>query len=181
MVPVDHVARCVVACSLHPSSTASIEIAQITAHPRMTFTDFAQTLNVYGYDIAMCSYEQWKTKLVAYVEEQQQQQQSPAQDKLDKEEHALMGLYHFVTGTSPSPAPYSLFFPNPALHAFFPNASKKKPHQLYPEKKKKLIVPGYLPTTTIAPNLSDANTAAALAADSSPSEHPTVNTQTLGR
>ncbi|KAL8690954.1 MAG: hypothetical protein Q9218_003711 [Villophora microphyllina] len=148
MVPVDHVARCVLACSLYPSSASSIEVAQITAHPRMTFTGFADTLNTYGYDILMCTYDQWRATLIRYVEEQQQQS-SAAQNrhtgegKEGKEEHALMGLYHFVTGD--------------------------------------------LPSTTIAPELDDANTVAALAADSASSssspkkDYPTVNVETIGR
>ncbi|KAI4102072.1 MAG: hypothetical protein L6R37_004578 [Teloschistes peruensis] len=146
MVPVDHVARCVVACSIHhpsPSSNilSSIEVAQITANPRMTFTEFAETLNLYGYGIEICEYGEWRKKLVRYVEEQQSE--AAARDGGEEgeggnEEHALMGLYHFVTGD--------------------------------------------LPATTHAPNLSDTNTLAALAADSSHSTiYPTVNTQTLGR
>ncbi|KAL8638663.1 MAG: hypothetical protein Q9228_004200, partial [Teloschistes exilis] len=103
MVPVDHVARCVVACSIHypspPSNTlSSIEVAQITANPRMTFTEFAETLNLYGYGIEMCEYEEWKKKLVGYVEEQQSSSSSVGNgEEGEKEEHAMMGLYHFVT------------------------------------------------------------------------------------
>lgn len=95
MVPVDHVARCVVACAIHPhpspssSTSSSMEVAQITANPRMAFTEFAETLNLYGYGIEMCGYGEWKKRLVGYVEEQQSEA---------REEHALMGLYHFVTG-----------------------------------------------------------------------------------
>ncbi|KAL9579934.1 MAG: hypothetical protein Q9212_004796 [Teloschistes hypoglaucus] len=104
MVPVDHVARCVVACAIHPSpspssssssSSSSIKVAQITANPRMTFTEFAETLNLYGYEIEMCGYGEWKGKLVGYVEEQQS---NGDEGEGGKEEHALMGLYHFVTG-----------------------------------------------------------------------------------
>lgn len=98
MVPVDHVARCVVACSLYPTSNSAVTVGQITAHPRMTFTEFAATLKMYGYDISILPYKEWKERLVRYVEQQQQQQQQGIQNK--KEEHALMPLYHFVTGSS---------------------------------------------------------------------------------
>ncbi|KAL8669049.1 MAG: hypothetical protein Q9168_006338, partial [Polycauliona sp. 1 TL-2023] len=44
MVPVDHVARCVVACAFHPSSKSNISVAQVTANPRLTFTQFTDVL-----------------------------------------------------------------------------------------------------------------------------------------
>ncbi len=102
MVPVDHVAHCVVACSLHPptsSDTSNIRVSQITANPRLTFTQFTDTLKVYGYDVESVPYEQWKHTLVQYVEGVQ-----PEGNKGD-EEHALMPLYHFVTGMPFLPFP----------------------------------------------------------------------------
>ncbi|KAL9592049.1 MAG: hypothetical protein Q9179_007111, partial [Wetmoreana sp. 5 TL-2023] len=101
MVPVDHVARCVVACALHPStspSSSTVTVGQITARPRMTFAEFAATLKTYGYDVDLVPYEEWKEKLVRYVEQQPQQDEA----KDGKDEHALMPLYHFVTGDLPS-------------------------------------------------------------------------------
>ncbi|KAL8736526.1 MAG: hypothetical protein Q9181_002396 [Wetmoreana brouardii] len=95
MVPVDHVARCVVACALHPStspSSSTVTVGQITARPRMMFTEFAATLKTYGYDVDLVPYEEWKEKLVRYVEQQQQDKVKDGQ-----EEHALMPLYHFAT------------------------------------------------------------------------------------
>ncbi|KAL8688512.1 MAG: hypothetical protein Q9224_004864, partial [Gallowayella concinna] len=95
MVPVDHVARCVVACALHPSSSSNnISVAQVTADPRKTFTDFTNTLSVYGYDVNTVPYEDWKQQLIDYVEDQQQE---GAAANGGKEQHALMPLYHFVT------------------------------------------------------------------------------------
>ncbi|KAL8915744.1 MAG: hypothetical protein Q9172_006708 [Xanthocarpia lactea] len=99
MVPVDHVAHCVVACSFHPpnsSGTSKISVAQITANPRLTFTELTNTLKVYGYDVDSVAYEQWKQKLVQYVEGVQ------SEGNKGNEEHALMPLYHFVTGDLPS-------------------------------------------------------------------------------
>ncbi|KAL9034362.1 MAG: hypothetical protein Q9214_007078, partial [Letrouitia sp. 1 TL-2023] len=113
MVPVDHVAREVVACALNPSngSDAGVTVGQVTAHPRITFTDFGAALGEYGYDVALVDYEQWKQKVVEYVEAREE----------GREELALMPLLHFVTGD--------------------------------------------LPSNTVAPDLDDSNTRAALAED----------------
>ncbi|KAL8762296.1 MAG: hypothetical protein Q9184_001665 [Pyrenodesmia sp. 2 TL-2023] len=144
MVPINHVARCVVACALHPSpspphqtspNNTYITTAQITAPtPRMTFTSFASALKIYGYPVPIIPYPEWKEKLIAYVESlsaqgstsHQQPSSSPSssrekKEERSREEHALLPLYHFVTGD--------------------------------------------LPASTRAPLLSDCNTAAALAAD----------------
>ena len=92
MVPVNHVARCVVACSLFPTTQKSgIAVAQVTAKPRMTFTAYAALLGTYGYDVRSVGYGEWKERLVRYVEE----------GGAEREEHALMPLFHFVTGLSP--------------------------------------------------------------------------------
>lgn len=90
MVPVDHVAHQVVACALNPSngSRAGVTVGQVTAHPRITFIDFGAALGKYGYDVALVDYEQWKQKVVEYVEGNEE----------GREELALMPLLHFVTG-----------------------------------------------------------------------------------
>ncbi|KAI4259141.1 MAG: hypothetical protein L6R42_004732 [Xanthoria sp. 1 TBL-2021] len=103
MVPVNHVARCVVASAFHPPrvpqiTNSGISVAQVTANPRSTFTQFTDVLKIYGYGIDSVPYEEWKQNLVQYVEEQQQQQGGYK----GKEEHALMPLHHFVTGDLPS-------------------------------------------------------------------------------
>ncbi|KAI4218988.1 MAG: hypothetical protein L6R36_008634, partial [Xanthoria steineri] len=104
MVPVNHVARCVVTSAFHPppskNTKSGISVSQVTANPRLTFTQFTDVLKIYGYGVNSVLYEQWKQSLVQYVEEQQQQQQAEAAK--GKEEHALMPLYHFVTGDLPS-------------------------------------------------------------------------------
>ena len=117
MVPVNHVARCVVASAFHPPPTSKktksgISVAQVTANPRLTFTQFTDVLKIYGYGVNPVPYEQWKQSLVRYVEEQQQQQ---AEGAKGKEEHALMPLYHFVTGVF-SPVYQPL---DPFHHAFY--------------------------------------------------------------
>ncbi|KAL9609620.1 MAG: hypothetical protein Q9167_005621 [Letrouitia subvulpina] len=127
MVPVDHVARAVVACALYPSNGngAGIAVSQVTAHPRITFTDFGAALGKYGYDVALVGYEEWKQKVLEYVEGKEDGQ----------EELALMPLLHFVAGD--------------------------------------------LPSNTIAPDLDDSNTRAALAKDAAGSTKPAVEGVTV--
>ncbi|KAI4141088.1 MAG: hypothetical protein L6R39_005509, partial [Caloplaca ligustica] len=152
MVPVNHVARCVVACSLHPdaSSEMNVTTAQITAPtPRMTFTDFASTLQRYGYPVPLTSYPEWRDKLVEYVESSSRTSeearvtstadtQRSHNDKDKREDHALLPLYHFVTGD--------------------------------------------LPATTRAPELDDGNTRRALEADGcQEAEREKVTAETVGR
>jgi len=90
MVPVNHVARVVVAASLNPPKSP-IGVAQITSHPRITFNEFLGSLESYGYDVPLVSYPTWKSKMEEYV----------ADRSGTKEDHALLPLYHFVTGDLP--------------------------------------------------------------------------------
>ncbi|KAL8803638.1 MAG: hypothetical protein Q9182_003053 [Xanthomendoza sp. 2 TL-2023] len=121
MVPVDHVARCVVACALHPLSSPNIRVAQVTADPRMTFTDFTNTLSAYGYEVDSVPYEDWKRQLVRYVEGPHHEDTS----KEKQEEHALMPLYHFVTGDLPSTTRAPLLSPTNTLTALAADAAPK--------------------------------------------------------
>ncbi|KAL9029007.1 MAG: hypothetical protein Q9196_002699, partial [Gyalolechia fulgens] len=122
MVPVNHVARCVVACSLYPPpsprptlDTNNIQVAHITApSPRLTFTTFASTLHTYGYHVPASTFEDWRHRLVTYVESDHHtpphRQGSASETRAatspphtgGKEPHALLPLYHFVTGDLPS-------------------------------------------------------------------------------
>ena len=90
MVPVDHVARVAVSCALNPP-VKPLSVAQVTGHPRMTFVDFGGSLAQYGYQVPEVDYERWRRSLERYVESQ-------AKEGSTAEEHALMPLYHFVTG-----------------------------------------------------------------------------------
>ncbi|KAL8993033.1 MAG: hypothetical protein Q9169_006644 [Polycauliona sp. 2 TL-2023] len=121
MVPVDHVARCVVACAFHPSSKSNISVAQVTANPRLTFTQFTNVLKVYGYVVDSVPYEEWKQRLVGYVEQQQGGE--------GKEEHALMPLYHFVTGDLPSTTRAPLLSDTNAQAALAADGPGNKPSQ----------------------------------------------------
>lgn len=87
MVPVPHVAKLVIAMSLRGKSGTT---AHVEAHPRLTMNQYLATLEQYGYSVPQESYESWAKKVEAYVE---------AGD--EKEELALLGLYHMVTSNLP--------------------------------------------------------------------------------
>jgi L-aminoadipate-semialdehyde dehydrogenase len=76
MVPVNHVARLVVASALSPPKTP-LAVAQVTSHPRLTFSEYLATLQTYGYDVPEVEYSVWKKKLEEYAAQE------------DKEQHAL--------------------------------------------------------------------------------------------
>ncbi|KAI5356962.1 Putative AMP-dependent synthetase/ligase, phosphopantetheine binding ACP domain, AMP-binding protein [Septoria linicola] len=88
MVPVTRVARLVNALSFHgqPGSVAFSD-----AHPRPTFNQYLGALETYGYSTPVEPYETWKLKVEKYVEA----------GHSGKDELALLGLYHMVTGDLP--------------------------------------------------------------------------------
>ena len=65
-VPVDHVARVVVAAALHPPKTP-LGVAQVTSHPRLTSSQYLATLQTYGYDVPEVDYRTWANKLEEYA------------------------------------------------------------------------------------------------------------------
>lgn len=67
MVPVDHVARVVVATALHPPTHNELSVAQVTGHPRIKFNDFLNALNRFGYEVKRQEYAQWKKLLETFV------------------------------------------------------------------------------------------------------------------
>lgn len=88
MVPVDHVARVVVATALLPPIDGELSVAQVTGHPRIKFKDFVGSLVEYGYDIKIQNYPIWRTNLEKYVVE-------------DSKDSALFPLLHFVLDNLP--------------------------------------------------------------------------------
>ncbi len=66
MVPVNYVARVVVAAALHPPKTP-LGVAQITSHPRLTFSQYLATLESYGYNVPEVDYSTWSKKLQEYA------------------------------------------------------------------------------------------------------------------
>ncbi|KAG9235111.1 hypothetical protein BJ875DRAFT_281560 [Amylocarpus encephaloides] len=90
MVPVNHVARVVVASALSPPKIP-LAVAQVTSHPRLTFRQYLANLQTYGYDVPEVEYSAWSKNLEEYA---------AADD--DREQHALMPLYHFATTDLPA-------------------------------------------------------------------------------
>ena len=66
MVPVDRVARIVVAAALKPP-TEPLGVAQVTPHPRMKFNDFLGSLERHGYEVPRVDYQAWSKSLERYV------------------------------------------------------------------------------------------------------------------
>ncbi|KAJ5972274.1 Male sterility NAD-binding [Penicillium vulpinum] len=93
MVPVDHVARIVIATAFHPPTTG-VNVAHVTGHPRLRFNQFLGALELYGYNVPQVDYVPWSTSLEQYVND------GAHNDK--ESQHALMPLYHFVTTDLPS-------------------------------------------------------------------------------
>uniref|UniRef100_A0A060TAU4 Alpha-aminoadipate reductase n=1 Tax=Blastobotrys adeninivorans TaxID=409370 RepID=A0A060TAU4_BLAAD len=88
MVQVDHVARVVTACALHPSDTAGVAVAQVTSNPRLTFNEFLGALSLYGYGTKQIDYVAWRRALEDYV--------------LSNNDNALFSLLHFVLDDLPA-------------------------------------------------------------------------------
>ena len=70
MVPVDHVARVIVACATKPPEPGMI-VAHVTGHPRLTFNQFLASLERYGYDVPLTDYVKWTGTVQSYVDSTQ--------------------------------------------------------------------------------------------------------------
>ncbi|KAG0131878.1 hypothetical protein HOY82DRAFT_669743 [Tuber indicum] len=88
MVPVDHVARVVVACAFNPPASP-LPVAHVTSHPRLRFNEFLCTLATYGYNVTRVDYIPWRIALETHVVEK-------------CEDNALYPLLHFVLDNLPS-------------------------------------------------------------------------------
>ncbi|KAL2271357.1 hypothetical protein VTJ83DRAFT_728 [Remersonia thermophila] len=92
-VPVNHVARVVVASTLNPLP-GGVHVVHVTAHPRLRMSEFLSILEYYGYQAPEVSYEAWKEELEKFV--------SAGAFEKDQEQHALMPLYHFCMNDLPA-------------------------------------------------------------------------------
>lgn len=92
-VPVNHVARVVVASSLNPLPNG-VHVAHVTGHPRLRMNEFLALLEYYGYKVPEVSYTDWKNELENYI--------SAGPQEKDQEQHALMPLYHFCANDLPA-------------------------------------------------------------------------------
>ncbi|EXJ89385.1 L-aminoadipate-semialdehyde dehydrogenase large subunit [Capronia epimyces CBS 606.96] len=88
MVPVDHVARTVVAAAFHPPSAQGVSVAHVTGHPRLRFNQYLAALQTYGYTATLVDYVPWASSLEHYVSSRQ--------------DFALMPLFTFVANDLPS-------------------------------------------------------------------------------
>lgn len=73
MVPVNHVARVVVAAALSPPF-GLLGVAQVTSHPRLTFSQYLAALQSYGYDVPEVEYDVWKKALEQYASDDKKEQ-----------------------------------------------------------------------------------------------------------
>ncbi|ODQ78736.1 hypothetical protein BABINDRAFT_162428 [Babjeviella inositovora NRRL Y-12698] len=87
MVPVDQVARVVVATALHPPKSDVLAVAHVTGHPRIRFNEFLGALAPYGYDVKATDYMAWRAALERYV--------------VAGADSALFPLLHFVLDNLP--------------------------------------------------------------------------------
>lgn len=88
MVPVDHVARTVVACAFYPATDDGVCVAHVTGHPRLRFNQFLAVLETYGYAAKLTDYVPWASSLEEYV--------------ISHTDFALMPLFTFVANDLPS-------------------------------------------------------------------------------
>ncbi|KAH7146770.1 male sterility protein-domain-containing protein [Dactylonectria estremocensis] len=91
-VPMDHVARVVVASALNP--LPGVKVVNVTAHPRQRMNEFLSALSYYGYHVPEVDYEEWKTQLEEFT--------SAGSIEKDQEQSALMPLFHMATSDLPS-------------------------------------------------------------------------------
>ncbi|KAM7211702.1 hypothetical protein V8F06_012916 [Rhypophila decipiens] len=92
-VPVNHVARVVVASALN-ALPGGVHVIHVTAHPRLRMSEYLSVLEFYGYNTPEVSYAQWKEELEKFV--------SAGTLEKDQEQHALMPLYHFCMNDLPA-------------------------------------------------------------------------------
>ena len=91
LVPVDHVARVVVACAFHPPQ-ATMSVGPVTGRPRLRFTQYLAALETYGYRVPLSDYIPWTGALVNYV----------SRSGKHGSQLALMPLFTFVVNDLPS-------------------------------------------------------------------------------
>ncbi|GAW19486.1 hypothetical protein ANO14919_089730 [Xylariales sp. No.14919] len=92
-IPVDHVAKVVIASALNPA-LPGVNVCHVTAHPRLRMSEFLSALSYYGYDVPEVDYEEWKTQLEEFV--------LAGSVEKDQEQSALMPLFHMATSDLPS-------------------------------------------------------------------------------
>ena len=92
LVPVSYCANIVVSASLYPPHQQSVAVMHVTPTPQLSFNAFLETLQLYGYDVPMVPYPEWRSALEQYVSTETQEQREP---------HALLPLFDWVTTNLP--------------------------------------------------------------------------------
>ncbi|EQL04172.1 hypothetical protein G6O67_005859 [Ophiocordyceps sinensis] len=92
-VPVNHVARVVVASALNPLP-GGVHVVHVTGHPRLRMNEYLSLLEYYGFKVPEASYGDWKDELENYV--------SAGGHEKDQAQHALMPLHHFCVNDLPA-------------------------------------------------------------------------------
>ena len=95
LVPVSHCANIVVSASLCPPRQQSVAVVHVTPNPQMSFNAFLETLQLYGYNAPKVPYPAWRSALEQYVS-------SPSTAATQREAHALLPLFDWVTTDLPS-------------------------------------------------------------------------------
>ena len=70
MVPVNHVARVVVAATFQPTASP-LYVAHVTSKKRLNFDDFLKALETYGYFTPRVDYDMWRHAAKSYVRDPQ--------------------------------------------------------------------------------------------------------------
>jgi len=93
-VPVSQVSRIIVAAAFQlPAALGQpLGVAQVTSHPRLTLNEWMGALESYGYQVPLVPYRDWCTRVQEYVS---------GDGRANKEEFALLPLFHFVVGDLP--------------------------------------------------------------------------------
>ena len=93
LVPLSYCANIVVASSLHPPLQQDVAVVHVGPTPQLPFNSFLEALEKYNYTAPLVPYSQWRSALEEYVS-------SETQD--EKEPHALLPLFDWVTNELPS-------------------------------------------------------------------------------
>ena len=92
-VPVNNVARVVVAAALTPIHEG-VQVVHVNANPRLRMNEYLQILEHYGYKASEVSYDIWKAKLEEFL--------SAGPYEKDPEQYALYPLYEFCVSDLPA-------------------------------------------------------------------------------
>lgn len=89
MVPVDHVAKIVIASALFPP-VSQLGVSQVSGNPRMTFRQYVSAMQTYGYDVAIVDYDTvWRQQIADY---------HGGYTSANAKDFPLIGLAEFVQG-----------------------------------------------------------------------------------